>query len=82
MTNGADVIHTFESGQMNKLTIVMDFSTDTYDLYVDEIKKVTGASLGNFDVFQELRFKINSTGSVQNRDLKIDNVKVLGKTAE
>ena len=82
LTNGAEVIHTFEAGQMYKLTIVMDFSTDTYDLYIDEIKKVTGASLGNFDVFQELRFKVNSTGSVQNRNLKIDNVKVLGKTAE
>ena len=82
LTNGTEVIHTFEAGQMNKLTIVMDFDADTYDLYVDEVKKVTGASLGNFDVFQELRFKVNSTGTVENRDLKIDNVKVLGKAAE
>ena len=82
LTNGTEVIHTFEAGQMNKITIVMDFDADTYDLYVDEVKKVTGASLGNFDVFQELRFKVNSTGTVENRDLKIDNVKVLGKAAE
>ena len=76
LTVASENIHTFISGKKCKLSFVMDFENMTYDVYVNKEKKISAANMGNFDVFQEMRLKVNSQGTVSGRDLIIDNVKL------